>query len=184
MKTLQAAILAAMMLIAGPAFGQTLIGEWHLVKSFCEGGRVLSDWSKSNHRRIFDDVSKTMITDMSHMDDQFKTKNCALNVKMNYSITGNQYKVGPFLEVSSPKCPIASKTTRQLMKYLPSHLKEQYGGNTVRMITNLQRIKEGNAPPISFKISNDNQKLWTFLPVGEDESCLDTRYAHHYKRIR
>ncbi len=91
--------------LSSNAVGQTLIGEWQLVKTFCEGGKVLGDWSKTNNRLIFDKLSATRIIDRSNMDEQYKTRDCALRIKTNYSITGDQYEVGTFLELTSPKCP-------------------------------------------------------------------------------
>lgn len=58
--------------LSGNAAGQTLIGEWQLVKTFCEGGEVLGDWSKTNNRLIFDKVSATRIIDRSNMYEQYK----------------------------------------------------------------------------------------------------------------
>lgn len=80
MKTL-AAIATALLLIAGPAFSQTLIGEWQLVKSFCEGGKVLEDFSGRNDRRIFDNASTNRITDLSQINEQWRIKDCALHVQ-------------------------------------------------------------------------------------------------------
>ncbi len=78
--------------LSSNAAGQTLVGEWKSVKTFCEGGDTLTDYQKhnTNRRRIFDKVSTTLIEDYSHMDEQLKTKNCALHTKTNYSTTRNQ----------------------------------------------------------------------------------------------
>ena len=185
MKTLTA-IAAALTLFAGQAFGQTLIGEWQAVKSFCEDGKELRDWSREDNRTIFDKASATQIIDMSHMDDQHKTKDCALHIKSNYTITQNQFKLGPFLEIFSPKCLKFSKELQYFVKYSIGTLKENYdlGEGAIFMIKYLQEIKEGRAPPKSFKVSDDNQQLWIFRPAGEVTECPGARYGLQYKRVR
>ena len=184
MKTLTA-IAAALMLIVGPAFGQTLIGEWQVVKSFCEDGKELRDWSREDNRTTFDKASVTKVIMLPKVDEKHKMKDCALHTKTNYSIDGNQYKKGPFLEISSPKCPAVAIEIRELMKYTTSHLKENFSQTIFRLITHFQKLKEGNASPVSFKISDDNQHLWTFASVeASKDACSGARYGQQYKRIK
>lgn len=185
--TLSALVLCIMALtLSGNAAGQTLIGEWKTVKSFCEGGRVLVDFQKrnNNRRRIFDKVSTTLIDDFSHMDEQLKTNNCALHTKTNYSITNNQYKLGPFLELTSPNCPRLSAQFIRLMRFSDYFLREKYGNDLAQKMIDynalMRGIKEESHPSLGFKISDDNQKLWTFT---SNDLCPGSRYTAEYKRI-
>ena len=192
MKTLTA-IAASMMLITGPAFGQTLIGEWQPTKAFCEDGKKVHDYSRTNNRRIFDNATEITIYDRSNMDKMFNTKDCALHYKVNYSmISDNQYKIGPFLEMSSPNCPNLAKHMNNMIKYTPSYIEngndEQFGTTQAtrkrmaNLVTFLQKIKGGDASPTSFKISDDNQHLWTFNP--ESSRCPNARLVFQHKRIK
>ncbi len=193
MKTLAAIALSGLMLIAVPAFGQTLIGEWQPMKTFCEDGKALEDFSGRNDRRIFDNASTTTINYKPDMDKVLNTKGCALHYKTNYSmISDNQYKVGPFLEMSSPICPIAAKHMNDIIKYTPSYIKngndKQFGTTqatrerVARVIAHLQKIKEGSMAPVSFKVSDDNQHLWIFY--SENSHCRNARLVFQHKRIK
>ncbi len=174
--------------LSGNAAGQTLIGEWQLVKTFCEGGKVLGDWPKTNNRRIFDKISTTQIIDRSNMDEQYKTRDCALRIKTNYSITGDQYEVDHFLELTSPKCPRLSRGMQEIMKFSQSYLKENYGDTAyteraIKFSATMQGIKEGTYLPTSYKISNDNRQLRIFRPVGEAVECPRSRLVGQYDRV-
>lgn len=149
MKTLTA-IATAMMLFSVPAFGQSLIGEWSLVKVFCEGGKEFM--VAQNTRRIYDDASTTSVNPRPSADKLLKTKGCALHIKTNYSmISDNQYRVGPFLEMSSPNCPSVAKHMNSVIKYAPSYIEnendEQFGTTKVvrermaRLVASLQKNK-------------------------------------------
>ena len=190
MKAILGALALCGMVFAASAnaSGQTLIGEWHRVKISCEGGKVLGDLRNNNSRRIFDKASTTMILDRSDLDETFETTNCALHIKTNYQMSGNQYTVGPFLELSSPNCPSISAHLLGLMKYNQSQIKEKmgkHGETAAQTIGSFQRLKEGKAKPVEFAISNDNQQLRTFaLEDKNDRLCPDSRYATHYERIK
>lgn len=196
MKTIFGALALCGMAFAlsGNAAGQTLIGEWDAVTDFCEDEKVLDDWSKANKfkRLVFDKVSRTVINDFSHMDEQLKTKNCALHTKTNYSITGNQFTIGPFLELAAPNCPKIAKYMQNLMKYNLNHIKndEKFGTKksvreaAARRAEHFQRIKEGSYSPAEFKVSDDNQQLWIFLSIEESKDiCPGSRFGREYKRI-
>ncbi len=174
--------------LSGNAAGQTLIGEWQPVKAFCEGGKVLSNSFRTNDREIFNKVSKTRIMDIATEE----TNNCALHIKTNLSIIENQYKIGPFLELTSPNCPKVSKWLQKLMKYSKSHLKnnENLGSTNnarksmIRLIEGMQRVKEGNSPTVEFKVSDDNRRLWTFSSIEESKDiCHGSRFGREYKWI-
>lgn len=194
MKTIFGALALCGMTFAlsGNAAGQTLIGEWQLVKTFCEGGEVLVNLSEKNInlRRIFDKVSTTQILNMPEIDEEYQTKDCALHVKTNYSMDGNQYTMGPFLELTSPHCPDVTRSLQEIMKYSISHLKEKYGGSergikfAIRLQTLTQRLKNGKFPSVEYKINDDNRQLWTFLPAGENDQCSELRSGSQYKRIK
>lgn len=193
MKTLTALALSGLMLFAGLAFGQSLIGEWQVIKAFCEGSKEIHDYSGMNNRRIFDNATEITIWDRSNMDKMFNTKDCALHYKANYSmISDNQYKVGPFLEMSSPNCLSVAKHMNNMIEYAPSYIEngndEQFGTTKstrermARLVASLQKIKEGNASPTSFKVSDDNQHLWTFSRGGN--RCPNARLVFQHKRIK
>ncbi len=174
--------------LSGNAAAQTIIGEWQPVKTFCEGSKVLSNSFRTNDREIFNKVSKTRIMDIATEE----TNNCALHIKTNLSIIENQYKTGPFLELTSPNCPKVSKWLQKLMKYSKSHLKnnENLGSTNnarksmIRLIEGMQRVKEGNSPTVEFKINDDNRRLWTFSSIEESKDiCHGSRFGREYKRI-
>lgn len=68
------AVVAFLAMIAFDAKGQEhpVIGEWHLIKQSCEGGKVLGDYSEQKNKRIFDKRSTTHIQDWSHIDKKYK----------------------------------------------------------------------------------------------------------------
>lgn len=175
--------------LSGNAVGETIIGKWETVKSFCEGGEVLHDWAKINkfRWRTFDKVSTTLIEDFSHMNEELKTKNCALHTKTNYSIIGDQYWIGPFLEFSSPNCPKLANTIRYYIKYTIAFLKDKVGTigqNFIDRITDWQLIKEEHSPPVQFKISDNNHQLMTFASIEESKDiCPGSRFGREYKRL-
>ena len=122
------------------------------------------------------------------MDEQYKTRDCALRIKTNYSITGDQYEVGTFLELTSPKCPSLSRGMQEIMKFSQSYLKENYGDTAyteraIKFNAAMQGIKEGTYLPTLYKISNDNRKLWTSCPTDEAVECPGSRLVGQYDRI-
>ena len=192
MKTIFAAFALCGMAFAlsGNAAGQTIIGKWDTVKTFCEGGKALFDFSTINEfrRRVFDKVSTTLIESRPTWDAEHKTDGCALHTKTNYSIINNQFKLGPFLELTSPNCPRLSAMFISLMRFSDYFLKEKYGNDLAKKMIHfgalVRSIKEGTAPPVEFKISDDNQKLWTFASTEESKDlCRGSRYVAEYKRI-
>ena len=188
MKTIFGALALCGMAFAlsGNATGQTLIGEWQLAKTFCEGGKVLHDLPNTNIRRIFDKIIATEIRSSSAMDKAFKAKNCALHIKASYSIAGDEYKLGPFLELESPNCPSMSAHMISMMRFSASYLIEKYGKDRASGIINFntfaQRIKDGTLRPVKFKISDDNRELRTFM--SHDKDCPNTLYVKQYDRIK
>lgn len=143
---------------------------------------------RTNDREVFNEVSKTRIMDIATEE----TNNCALHIKTNLLIIENQYKIGPFLELTSSNCPKVSKWLQKLMKYSKSHLNnnENLGStnnarkSAIRLIEGMQRIKEGNSPTVEFKISDDNQRLWTFSSIEESKDiCHGSRFGREYTRI-
>lgn len=184
--TLSAFALCGIVFAANAHADERLIGEWRPVKVSCEGGKVLRDTFKNKDQwRVFDKISTTKIWDMSGMDKDLKAKGCELNIKTNYSIQGNQYTIGPFLELLSPKCSKLSSMIQEIMKYSKFYLEELGRPGLAKIAGIFQRIKESGYPPFEFKISDDNRKLQTYLSKeNSKEDCPGSRNVMHYQRVK
>ena len=179
--------LCGMVFAASAHADERLIGEWQLVKTSCAEKVLGDDWRAKNFlRRVFDKGIRSTVINFSHADEFFKSKNCTLIAKTNYSINGNLYSVGPLLELASPNCPKLSEGLRRAMKFSVPSLKEQgYPEMMIDHVRAYNRIKEGKAPFVEFELSDNNRKLTLYAGVEKNDGlCSGSRYIEHYERIK
>lgn len=178
---LSAFALCGIVFAASAHADERLVGEWQLVKISCEGGKVLKDQIGLGKWKIFDKVS--LIAIQAYPETGDLGKNCKLHAKTNYQVNGNRYTIGPFLELSSPKCPMLAKAYRKLMNYSEAHMKEKGVPDwAIKTVTSFGTIKKGIFSPVEFTIRNNNRRFDTYVNGGS--TCPGARVVKHYEKVK